>query len=94
MKTKEISFAVIQQIKKNNKLAEQFESIEKIIEDIYFNYPDIHKLEIEQIKKDIRDYAEDFEQDFGAESFIYLIWQFVQLNQALLEKNSQNLLKD
>ena len=93
MKTKEISFDAIQQIKKNNKLMEQLATIEEIVSDIYYNHPDAHKMRIANVKKDIADFGEDFESDYNAESFLYSIIRFANDNQNALIETSQNLIK-
>ena len=93
MKTKEISFDVIEQVKRNNKLAEQLETIEKIVEDIYYNYLQVADMNVDQVKKEIKDFGEEFETDFCAESFLYLIMKFTEINQRLLIENSKNLIK-
>jgi hypothetical protein len=93
MKTKEISFDVIEQVKRNNKLAEQLETIEKIVEDIYYNYLQVSDMNVDQVKKEIKDFGEEFETDFCAESFLYCIMKFTEINQRLLIENSKNLIK-
>jgi len=93
MKTKEISFDTIEQVKRNNKLSEQLETIEKIVEDIYYNYLQVADMNVDQVKKEIKDFGEEFETDFCAESFLYLIMKFTEINQRLLVENSKNLIK-
>ena len=93
MKTKEISFDVIEQVKRNNKLSEQLQTIEKIVEDIYYNYLQVSDMNVDQVKKEIKDFGEEFETDFCAESFLYLIMKFTEINQRLLIENSKNLIK-
>jgi hypothetical protein len=94
MKTKEISFDVISQVKRNNKLACHLSDIEKIVDDMYWNYPENCKLNIDQVKKDIKDYTNNTDlDDFTPENFLYLILKFIEVNQNILIENSKNLVK-
>jgi hypothetical protein len=94
MKTKEISFSVIAQIKKNNKLMSQLFDIEKIVDDMYWNYPKDCKLNVGQVKKDIEDYTNNTDlDDFTPENFLYMILKFIEINQRILIENSKNLVK-
>lgn len=92
MKTKEISFDVIQKIKANNKLSESLQIIEKITDDLYFNRQGNYSLNVDQFKKDIADYENDL-SDFDADTFIYMIMQFCEINQRLLIEESKKLMQ-
>ena len=92
MKTKEISFDTIQKIKANNKLAESLQTIEKIVGEMYWNDLQLQELNIDQFKKDIADYENDFD-DLNSSNFIYMIMQFCEINQRLLTEQSKELVK-
>ena len=92
MKTKEISFDTIQKIKANNKLAESLQKIEDITFDLYYKSQGNHSLNIDQFKKDIADYDNDF-TDLNADNFIYMIMQFCEVNQRLLIEEAKKLMQ-
>ena len=90
MKTKEISFATIQQIKKNNKLAEQLSVLEKIATEMYDNSND-KQIEMFSIAECLK-YFNDLEE-CSVYDFIYSIAKFAEVNQNILMENSKNLMK-
>jgi hypothetical protein len=92
MKTKEIPFSTIETIKRNNKLSEQLATIEKIAEDIYYNYLQVDNMEIQPVQKylGMDEFSTD---DFNASNFVYAIMRFAEINQIKLQENSQNLIK-
>ncbi len=92
MKTKEISFDVIQKIKANNKLAESLQKIEDITNEIYWNDLQLEELNVKPILKylGMDDYSTD---DFDSSQFIYAIMQFCEVNQRELVNNSKELMK-
>jgi hypothetical protein len=94
MKTKEISFDVIEQVKRNNKLMSQLSDIEKIVDNMYWNYPKDCKLNVDKVKKEIEDYTNNTDlDDFTPENFLYMILKFIEVNQRILIENSKNLVK-
>lgn len=92
MKTKEIPFSTIQKIKSNNNLMEQLSIIENVVNDLYYNR-DNTKMTVDSVKKDIKDYGEDFEEDYNAESFLYTLMKFIETNQQMLINESKSLIK-
>jgi hypothetical protein len=90
MKTKEITFTTIQQIKKNNKLAEQLADLEKIATEMYDQSND-KQIEMFDISACLK-YFEDIEE-CTVYDFLYSIMKFAEVNQNLLMNNSKNLLK-
>jgi len=89
MRTKEIPTSVINTIKNNNKLAEQLEKLENIINEIYDRYESGgNDNYIKLIYKD----TEGNELP-GNEDFWCVLLDFIELNQNYLQKESIKLTK-
>jgi hypothetical protein len=86
MKTKEISFDVIQKVKANNKLFEQLDQINNIAENIYYNDLQLQELSVTDILK----YFDELEEVTSSD-FVYAIMQFCEKNQRLLMDESKKL---
>ena len=92
MKTKEISFDVIQKIKANNKLSESLQKIRDITSEMYWNDLQLQELNVECIKKYL-EFDFDNPEDFNSSNFIYAIMQFCEVNQRLLIEESKKLMQ-
>jgi hypothetical protein len=93
MKNKEITSDTISQIKKNNILFAQLCEIEKIVEKLYFDNERSFELNIDQFKKEISDFGEDFGLDYNIDSFLYAILSFCTINENLLMEDSKKLIQ-
>ena len=89
MKTKEISTNVINTIKKNDKLAEQLEKLENIVNEIYERFASGGD---DNYRKLIYKNYEGEELP-GNEDFWSTILDFIELNQNYLQKESEKLIK-
>jgi hypothetical protein len=90
MKTKELTFTTIQQIKRNNLLMEKFVIIEDLVSKIYLYDQDIERIDINNLKNIIPN--DNYE--LTVSEYIYCIWNFAEEMQTLLKKDSEKLLNN